>query len=254
MKTPTNSFKRALKSGRPQYGFFNGLPHTYAAEICAGAGFDWVLIDAEHGPFDMSSVLHNLQSMASFDVPILVRPPEGNPVTLKQLLDAGVQSVLIPMVESAEQAALMVRAMRYPPAGIRGLGTGLARAAQWNRRTDYFEWADNEMCLLVQVESARGLSHLNEIASVDGVDGVFIGPSDLSASMGYIGQPGHPDMVSTIGQALETIRAAGKAAGVMALERSMIDHYVDCGANIVAVGLDALLLAQATTELAKSFR
>ncbi len=254
MKTPVNLFKKAIQSGIPQYGFFNGIVDAYVAEVCAGAGFDWVLIDAEHSPFDLQNVLHNLQAMARYDVPVLVRPPEGNPVIIKQLLDAGVQSLLIPMVKSAAQATLMVKSMRYPPEGIRGVGTGLARAAQWNRVTDYFERADDEMCLLVQIESVTGLEHLDEICAVEGVDGVLIGPSDLAASMGYTGNPKHPDVISTICTMLTQIRNHNKTAAVMALETDLVQKYVDHGANVVAIGVDIMLLAKATTELANVFK
>lgn len=249
-----NPFKRDLKSGKPLYGFFNGIPHPYAAEICAGAGFDWVLVDMEHAPFDLHGVLVQFQAMARFDVPLLVRPPAGDPVLIKQLLDIGVQNLFVPMVESAEQATQLVQAMRYPPAGIRGIGTGMARAAQWGRVQDYFEHADEDMCLIVQVESRTGLDHLDAIAQVEDVDCVLIGPADLSASLGYKGQPTHPDMVDTICKTLQRIRKHGKAAGVMAVTPDLIKHYVDHGANMIVTGVDSTLLAQATQAFAASLR
>jgi len=254
MATPRNTFKQALQSKQPQWGFWLGLANAYSAEICAGAGFDWLVIDAEHAPNDIPSVLGQLQAIAPYPSQPVVRPVEGSAATIKQLLDIGAQSLLITMVESAQQAQELVQACFYPPHGIRGVGTALARAAQWNRHSDYFEKANDEVCLLLQVETVKGLEALKEIANVDGVDGVFIGPADLAASLGYLGQPGHPEVKRAIEEALRTIRAAGKAPGVLATTPSLAQHYRDCGALFIAVGVDTLLLANETSALAASVK
>lgn len=254
MKIPQNSFKRRALAGEIQYGIFHGIADSYAAEICAGAGFDWIVIDGEHAPFDLRTILHHLQAMSAYEVAPIVRVPEGNSNLIKQLLDAGVQSLVIPMVETAEQARQLVQAVQYPPKGIRGVGTALSRAARWNRVKGYFDQADGEMCLIVQVESAKGLENLEAITKVEGVDGVLIGPADLGASMGYLGKPGHPDVVNAVCEALKTIRRLGKIAGMLTVSDRLIRQYEEAGANMVGVGLDTLLLARATQNLAETYR
>lgn len=254
MEIPKNKFKAYLKEGKPTYGIWNGIVDTYAAEILAGAGFDWVLIDGEHAPFDLRTIIRQAQAMAASGIPILVRPPEGNPVLIKQLLDGGIQTLLVPMVETAEQATMLVRAMRYPPAGIRGVGTALARAAQWNRVNDYFKYSDSEMCLIVQVESVTGYDNLENICQVDGVDGVFIGPADLAASMGYLGQPMHPLVIEKVNNGLELIKSYGKTAGVLAVNPDLVKQYVAKGARMIGVGLDTMVLAKATRAMAEIYK
>jgi 4-hydroxy-2-oxoheptanedioate aldolase len=254
MEITKNKLKEAFKHKPVLYGAWNGIPNTYVAEILAGSGFDWILIDAEHGPFDLNSVIYQLQAFGQFDIPVLVRPHEGNENYIKQLLDAGVQTLLIPMVETAEQAEKMVQAMQYPPSGIRGVGTALARAAQWNRVNNYFHEANDQMCLIVQVENAAGIKKLDEILSVEGVDGVFIGPADLAASMGFIGQPDKPEVKQTVEAALKKIRNAGKISGVMAIAKPLAEHYIKCGANMVAIAIDTLLLAKAATDTAAGYQ
>ena len=193
---PKNTLKRALSTTNiAQYGLWLGLPSTTATEICAGAGFDWLLLDSEHAPFDLPTIMTHLQVLAAYDVAPVVRPVEGNRALIKQLLDIGVQSLLIPMVETPEQAKDLVKSVHYPPKGVRGLGTSLARAARWNQVPNYLQGASEEICLMVQVETQAAMENISEIAAVDGVDGVFIGPSDLSASMGYLGNAGHPAVV-----------------------------------------------------------
>lgn len=248
-----NKFKEAIQTAKPQFGVWNGLPDGYVAEILAGAGFDWILIDGEHAPFDLRTILHQLQTLNQFDVPVLVRPPVGDTHLIKQLLDVGVQTLLVPMVETAEQAAQMYQAMQYPPKGIRGVGTALARAAQWNRVNNYFHEAGEQMCLIVQVENVEGIKNLDEILQVEGVDGVFIGPADLAASMGFIGQADKPEVKTVVEDAIRKIRNAGKMAGVMALSKPLTDHYVAYGANMVAVAVDTLLLANASKQVAQSY-
>lgn len=250
MSTPINPFKKALRDGQIQWGFWLGMTSAYSAEICAGAGFDWLLIDAEHAPNDVPSVLTQLQAIAPYPSHPIVRPVEGSAATIKQLLDIGSQTLLIPMVESAEQASAWVSASRYPPQGIRGVGTALARAAQWNRHQDYFDKANDEVCLLLQVETLKGLEALEEIVNTEGVDGVFIGPADLAASLGYLGKPDHPEVQNAIEQALRTIQASGKAPGILATDLKLAEHYRQVGALFIAVGVDTLMLANGTSALA----
>ena len=253
MRIPTNDFKRRLLAGETQFGLWSGLVDPVAAEICAGAGFDWLLIDGEHAPNDVRSVLVQLQAIAASPTQAIVRPVAGSTHLLKQYCDIGVQTFLIPMVETAEQAAQMVAAVRYPPAGVRGVGTGLARAARWNRVEQYFTTSDQQMCVLVQIESAAGLEQLGAIAATEGVDGVFIGPSDLAASIGFLGQPEHPTVRTAVETAIQQIVAGGKAAGVLATNPDLARSYVATGARFVGVGTDTLLLAKATQQLAASF-
>jgi 4-hydroxy-2-oxoheptanedioate aldolase len=254
MHMPLNDFKRALLAGKPQIGAFLGLCDAYAAEIMAMAGFDWLLIDGEHAPNTPASVLRQLQALAPYPVPVVVRTVNHDPALIKQYLDIGVQSLLVPMVESAEQARALVCAMRYPPAGIRGVGTGLARAARWNAVQDYLAQADGQMCLIAQIESQAGLAALDEIAAVDGVDAVFIGPSDLAASLGHLGQPGHPQVQQAISSVLTRMRQIGKAAGIFCTGPAAVAGYQASGASFLAVGSDTLLLRNAADQLAAACR
>jgi 4-hydroxy-2-oxoheptanedioate aldolase len=254
MHTPENTFKRALACRQAQIGLWVGLANAYSAEICAGAGFDWLLIDGEHAPNDVRSMLAQLQAVAPYASHPVARPPIGDTALIKQYLDLGVQSLLVPMVETAEQAAELVRATRYPPEGVRGVGSALARASRWNRIPGYVDESNNEICLLVQAESTTALKNLATIAAVGGVDGVFIGPADLSASMGHRGNPSHPDVMQAIDDAIATVIAAGKAAGILATDRSLAQRYLDLGCSFVAVGVDAIMLAQATSALASHFK
>ncbi len=249
-----NKFKNLYPSDRPMYGCWNGLVDTIVAEILAGSGFDWILIDGEHAPFDLRTIQAQLQAYGQFDVPILVRPPHGDTHYIKQLLDIGVQTLLVPMVESAEQAKELYEAMHYPPVGTRGVGTALARASQWNRANNYFQNAGAGMSLIVQVESVKGVENLEAIVQTEGVDGIFIGPADLAASMGYLGQPEHPEVKSTIENALKTIRAANKIAGIMAVAKPNADHYATHGANMIATAIDTLLLANAASQSIKNYK
>jgi len=248
-----NQFKQALGGDKPVFGLWQGIPDTSVAEIGAGAGFDWLLIDAEHGPFDLKSVMLHLQAVEPYPVSAIVRPVEGTTANIKQLLDIGAQTLLIPMVGTAQQAKKMVAAAKYPPTGIRGLGTSMARAANWNRTTDYLDKANDEVCVVVQIETLAGLSNLAEIVKVEGVDAVFIGPSDLSAAMGYAGNPGHPEVVATIEKAFKLIQESGKQAGVLAVTKELANKYIAAGARFIGVGVDAALLANATRQLAAQF-
>ena len=255
MEIKQNTFKLALKNNeRAQIGLWLGLADPVCAEICAGAGFDWLLIDGEHAPNDVRSILAQLQAVAPYSAHPIVRPVSGDVQLIKQLLDIGAQTLLIPMVESAEQARLMVSAMRYPPIGIRGVGAALARASQWNRVTEYLHRANGQMCLLVQVETRLGLENLDAIAAVEGVDGVFIGPSDLSAALGHLGKPSHPDVQQAIETAIGRIRASGRAAGILTTDEAQARRYLSLGCNFVAVGLDGNLLMRSTQDLAARFK
>jgi 4-hydroxy-2-oxoheptanedioate aldolase len=254
MEVTKNKFKAAVKSNEPQLGIWNGLVDSFAAEILAGSGFDWVLIDGEHAPFDLQTMLIQLQAMSRYDVPMFVRIPKSDPVFIKQLLDVGAQNILVPMVDSKEEAELMYKSTQYPPIGIRGIGTAMARAAHWNAVDDYFHTAGAEICTIVQVENVPGIENLDAILSVEGLDGIFIGPSDLAASMGYLGQPNCPEVKAVVIDALKRARSAGKVAGVMALDKPTADEYLAAGANMIAVGIDTLLLAKGCKELLHSFR
>ncbi len=254
MDMPLNDFKRALAAGETQTGLFLGLASAYSAEIVATAGFDWLLIDGEHGPNDLRGIIAQLQALAPYPVRPVVRTVDHDAARIKQLLDGGVQTLMVPMVASADEAEALVRAMRYPPGGIRGVGTAMARAARWNGVADYFAQADREMCLIVQIESITGLAELDAILKVEGVDAVFIGPSDLAASMGYLGKPGHPEVKSAVESAIRKIRAAGKAAGVFATDPQAAAAYREIGASFLLVGVDTLLLRNSAAALADKFR
>jgi len=250
----TNRFKAALKSGQNQIGLWLAMADSYSAEICAGSGFDWLLLDGEHSPLDLRTMLAQLQSVAPYPAHAVVRPPTGDPVLIKQMLDIGAQNLLIPMVETPEQAEMLVRATRYAPQGFRGVGAGIARAARWGRVDRYLDQANDQVCLLLQIETRTGLANLEDIASVDGVDGIFLGAADLSASMGHIGQPRHPEVVTAMEKAIAGILASGKSPGLLATDEATALAYMEQGARFVAVGVDVLLLVQATQALARRFK
>jgi 4-hydroxy-2-oxoheptanedioate aldolase len=254
MRNPVNQFKRGIAAGATQIGMWVGLADGYAAELLATTGFDWLLIDGEHAPNDLRGMLAQLQSAAAYGAHPVVRPPEGSTVLIKQLLDIGAQTLLVPMVESAQQAAAIVSATRYPPRGIRGVGSALARSSRWNQIEGYLQNASDEICVLVQVESASAMEQVAGIAAVDGVDGVFFGPADLSASMGLIGQPGHPAVQEAIRNGIAVTRKAGKAAGVLSTDPGLARMYIEAGANFVAVAVDTTLLAQAARTVCASFK
>ncbi|KNX77898.1 2-keto-3-deoxy-L-rhamnonate aldolase [Pseudomonas sp. 250J] len=254
MDMPINTFKQRLRAGQAQIGLWLGLADPYCAELAANAGFDWLLLDGEHAPNDLRSLLGQLQAVAPYPAQPIVRPVIGDTALIKQLLDIGAQTLLVPMVESAEQARQLVRAMHYPPHGVRGVGSALARASRWNSLPDYLDQADEQMCLLVQVENREGLANLDAICAVEGVDGVFIGPADLSAAMGHRGNPGHPEVQAAIDDAIVRIGRAGKAAGILSADETLARHYIELGAAFVAVGVDTTVLMRGLQRLAGKFK
>ncbi|WP_053139662.1 4-hydroxy-2-oxoheptanedioate aldolase [Pseudomonas sp. MIACH] len=254
MDMPINTFKRRLRSGEAQIGLWLGLADAYCAELAANAGFDWLLIDGEHAPNDLRGMLGQLQAVAPYPSHPVIRPVIGDTALIKQVLDIGVQTLLVPMVESAEQARTLVKAIHYPPRGVRGVGSALARASRWNSIAGYLDHADEQMCLLVQIENREGLANLDAIAAVEGVDGVFIGPADLSASMGHRGNPGHPEVQAAIEDAIVRIRSAGKAAGILSADQALARRYIELGAAFVAVGVDTTVLMRGLLSLAAAFK
>jgi len=249
----SNPFKAALAANKAQVGFWLSMADPYLAEVSATAGFDWLLIDGEHAPNDIRSTLAALQAIAPYPSQPVVRVVSGEVHLIKQLLDIGAHNLLVPMVDTAEQARLLVSATRYPPQGIRGVGSAVGRASRWSARTDYLDAADDEVCLLVQAETVTALKNLEAICDVDGIDGVFIGPADLAASMGYRGRPGHPEVQAAIEGAMKTIIASGKAAGTLTSDPKLARRYLDLGCTFVATGVDVLLFAGAARKLAASF-
>ncbi|HEU0200999.1 MAG TPA: 4-hydroxy-2-oxoheptanedioate aldolase [Burkholderiaceae bacterium] len=254
MQIPRNTFRDKLRAGVPQIGLWVGLADTNAAEALAGTGFDWLLLDGEHAPNDPRTMLGQLRAVAPYPVHPVVRPVQADVALVKQYLDLGALTLLLPMIDTAEQAALMVRATRYAPEGIRGEGAALARASRWNQIPDYVNQANKQMCVLVQAETTAALANLRGIANVDGVDGVFFGPADLSASMGHRGQAAHPAVKAAILEGIGAVRAAGKAAGVLVTDRTLAEEYLDAGALFVAVGVDTTLLVRSAAALARSFK
>lgn len=248
-----NPFKDALTGGKLQIGLWLALGDAYAAEVCATCGFDWLLVDGEHGPIDLRTMLHCLQAVAAYPSHPVVRVPNDDPDLIKQVMELGAATLLVPMVETAEQASRAARALRYPPFGTRGVGSGLARSSRWRARTDYLHEADDEACLLVQVETRSALDRLEEIAGVEGVDGIFIGPADLAASMGLIGRTDHPDVHDLVLAAIGRAVGLGKPVGILSGDETQARAYIAAGATFVAVGADTTLLAQAARNLARRF-
>ncbi len=254
MPAPLNPFKKALAEGKLQFGCWLGLADAFSAELMGQAGFDWLVVDGEHGPNDLRSILSQLQVLAATDAHPVVRLPVGETYMIKQVLDAGAQTVLVPMVESADQARQLVRDVTYPPHGDRGVGYALTRASRFSTIADYGTTADAQICLLVQVENLKGLAALDDILAVDGVDGVFIGPADLAADMGHMGNAAHAEVQAAIMDALRRIKAAGKAPGILSTRDEMTNDSIAAGAQFVAVGADVLLLGQAARALAKKWQ
>ena len=252
MNIPKNKFKEALLKNDHQKGLWTTLASSYSTEALAGTGFDWMLLDMEHSPNEMDTVLSQLQVLAGFEVNPVVRPLWNDTLLIKRLLDIGVQTILLPYVQNAQEAENAVIAMRYPPRGVRGVST-VTRATHFGRVKDYMSCCEQELCLLVQIETQAALDHLEAIAAVDGVHGVFIGPADLSASLGYPGQQDHPFVIKVIEEAIKRIRACGKGAGILTGDKNLAKRYIQAGTTFTAVGVDAALLARAAEALAREF-
>lgn len=253
MDLPANHFKRALAAGRSQIGLWCSLSSHYAIEAVAGAGFDWLLLDMEHSPNDLESLVTQLQAAAAYPTASVVRVPWNDKVTIKRVLDIGAQTLLIPYVQNADEARAAVAATRYPPAGIRGVG-GMTRATRFGRVRDYARRVQDELCVLVQVETEEALGHIEAIAVVDGIDGIFIGPADLHASMGYVGEVANPKVLPAIDDALRRIRKAGKAPGILTTDDPLIRRFIDAGSLFTAVGVDLAMLARGVDELAARYK
>lgn len=248
-----NHFKSALAQGRQQLGLWCSLADPVAAEIVAGSGFDWLLLDTEHTRADLSDVLSQLQAVAPYPVSPVVRPPANDPVVIKRLLDLGTQTLLIPQVSTAEEARAAVAATRYPPAGIRGVA-GLTRATRFGRISGYAQHASEQLCVLVQLETAQALEQLDAILAVDGVDGFFIGPSDLAASLGHPGDAAHPGVTAAVEDTIRRIHAAGRSAGILTTDAAYARQCIELGTTFTAVGMDTHILARTSEHLAGLFR
>jgi 4-hydroxy-2-oxoheptanedioate aldolase len=249
----SNPFKHAIAAGRLQIGLWSSLASNIAAEIVSDSGFDWILFDTEHSPNEIPGLLAQLQAAARGTAAAIVRPAWNDAVLIKRVLDIGAQSVLVPYVQNVEEARRAVAAVRYPPAGIRGVAAA-ARASRYGRVADYLKRADTEICLLVQVETRSALDQLEAIATVEGVDGVFIGPSDLSASFGHIGNPQHREVQAALEQAVKRLKAVGKPAGILTVNQDEARRYIDWGYTFVAVGSDIGLLGRGADALASTFK
>ncbi len=253
MELPHNTFKSALASGQTQIGLWSSLSSNYTVEVIAGAGFDWLLLDMEHSPNDLESVLTQMQAAAAYPSHTVVRVPWSDMVGIKRILDAGAQSLLIPFISSAQEAREAVSYTRYPPQGVRGVA-GTTRAGRFGRVANYAQRAHEQICVLVQAETAQALDNLEEICAVDGVDGVFIGPADLHASLGFLGETANPAVVPKIEQAMRRIRACGKAPGILTGVEADNRRYMAAGALFVAVGSDAAILARGAEALAARYK
>ena len=253
MDLPRNSFKHAIAKGELQIGLWSTLGSSVGAEILGDAGFDWILLDTEHTPNELPDLVAQMQAMGRSTTTPIVRPAWNDTVLIKRILDIGAQSILLPYVQNADEARQAVAATRYPPNGVRGV-TGSGRASRYGRVKDYLATADSEICVLTQVETSTALEQLDAIAGIEGVDGVFIGPADLAASMGHVGQPGHDDVQAAIKDAITRLKAAGKPAGILTANPDEAKRYIDWGFTFVAVGIDLLLLSRSADNLLQSFR
>lgn len=254
MKNPHNMFKRRLADGAVLTGLWLGLASAYTAELCAASNFDWLLIDCEHAPNDVENTLAQLQAIAPYTASPVVRLPTGDAVLIKRYLDIGAQTLMIPMVETADQAKDLVAAVNYPPKGIRGVGAALGRAARWGRVDQYLADAAEDICLLAQIESVTGMENLEAIARVPGIDGIFIGPSDLAASYGHLGDSQHPDQRRLISQAAKSLHKLGKPAGILATNESFARQCLEDGFRFVAVATDVGILARGVDDMAARFK
>jgi 4-hydroxy-2-oxoheptanedioate aldolase len=253
MEFPVNQLKRNLRSGQVQCGCWVSLASYASAEVCASAGFDWILIDMEHAPNELPMVHNQLHAAAAYPCSVLVRVPWNDTVLIKRLLDVGVQSLLIPYVQNEDEARRAVAAVRYPPRGVRGVSAN-SRSNRFGRVKDYFRQADDEICLLLQIETRAAIGQIEKMAAIDGVDGLFIGPQDLAADLGHLGNPGHPQVQEAIAEAIRRIKATGKVAGLLNFNEPEAKKWIEQGARFVAVTSDQFLLARETAAVAARFK
>lgn len=242
------SLKTRLEAGDTLFGLWSTLSSPNVAELLGGAGFDWILFDAEHAPIELSELVHLLRAARGSSAHLAVRVPWNDPVLIKRVLDLGVQTLFVHFVQNAEEAAAAVAACRYPPAGRRGVA-GATRASDYGRDKSYLKQADMGLSIIVQIETLEALDNLERIAAVDGVDGVFVGPSDLSASMGHLGAPAHPEVQAKLKACAECLIALGKPAGILATDAKTARKYANWGYRFIAAGVDATLLVRATDQL-----
>jgi 4-hydroxy-2-oxoheptanedioate aldolase len=252
MTLPINTFKRALKAGQQQIGIWNTIPGPVVTELLAGAGFDWIVLDTEHSLTDIPDLMGMLQTVAPYPVAPVVRPQANDTVLIKRALDMGAQTLLLPYVQTREEAEAAVRAMRYAPRGIRGV-SGMTRASRFGAIKDYVQRAEEELCLIVQVETGEAVDRIEEIALVDGVDAVFIGPSDLAASLGHPGNAAHPDVVAKVEEAILRLKAVGVPSGILTLDQSFAKRCIELGTTFTAVGVDMALLRNSAASLSRGF-
>jgi 4-hydroxy-2-oxoheptanedioate aldolase len=248
-----NRFKAALARGELQIGLWSSLCSNIVAEIIGDSGFDWILLDTEHSPNELPGLVVQMQAMSTGTATPIVRPAWNDPVLIKRILDAGAQALLLPFVQNADEAANAVAATRYPPAGIRGI-TSSGRAARFGRVPNYLKTASEEICVLVQVETGEALAQIEDIASVDGIDGVFIGPADLSASLGHIGNPTHPEVQDAIKSAADRLAKVGRPGGILTPNEAEARRYIEWGYKFVAVGSDLGIMTKGADALARTFK
>ncbi|MBK7082676.1 MAG: 2-dehydro-3-deoxyglucarate aldolase [Betaproteobacteria bacterium] len=247
-----NAFRRDLLAGKPLIGCWSSLANPITTEVLGLAGFDWLLLDGEHAPNDIGTLIPQLMALKDSSSAPVVRPPWNDAVIIKRLLDAGFYNFLIPFVETEAEALAAVKATRYPPAGIRGVSVA-QRHNRYGTVPDYLATVNDHTCVLVQIESGPGLAAIDAIAGVDGVDGIFVGPSDLAAALGHLGQAGHPEVQQAIRHVFARARAQGKPSGILAPVEADARRYLEWGATFVAVGSDLGLFRGATQALRDKF-
>lgn len=251
---PSNAFKQSLSEPDPKIGLWLACGDPYVASLVGQAGFDWLLIDAEHGPNDLRSILAQLQVLEASRSYIAVRPASARPADIQPLLDIGVQNLLVPMVDNARQAEAIVAATRYPPLGKRGMGAGIGWASRFGTQADYVQRAHKDICIVVQAETAQSVSNIAEIAAVEGIDGIFIGPADLAADLGHTGNIAHPAVLGAIEETIRTIVACGKPAGILTFDRELNNRCIEWGATLVAVGVDVSQFISSLVDLRLLYR
>lgn len=251
MPAPVNDLKTILKTGECQFGVWLTLANPTSAEIAGKAGFDWCLIDGEHGPNTLQTIAAQLQALAGTPARAVVRVPVGEDWVLKQVLDLGAQTIVVPMVHTAKQAAQVAAAVRYPGKGVRGMGAALARASDYGAIVDYVSSANDQICLFVQIESAQAVDNIDAIVATDGVDGIFVGPADLSADMGFVDQMDAPEVLAAIDHVYARTKAAGKIIGTVTFDTADFQNQIDKGVTFLGLGADSMVLSQSLRTLAQ---